>query len=162
MPMREHDYYYGSLMQIASFWYLDPRWQEIIGFPILNIWRPFRHQISAVIDLMDMPMHEQCLLWSIDAGSLILKSWSKNDRLVGNYRTGSHRFAPCPWTGFLNDVIFDLGCTKWPLKCICMNTSWTIWGRDLNCILDTLDIICVFHLMIWPLKRHFSEYFMNS
>ena len=52
----------------------DPR-----GFPILNIWRPLRSQISVLNDLTYiMPaMHEQCLLWPFDVHSLILKSRSK-------------------------------------------------------------------------------------
>ena len=51
---------------------------KITGFPILNIWRPFRSQISVLNDLTYiMPMHEQCVQWPIDVHSLILKSQSK-------------------------------------------------------------------------------------
>ena len=52
--------------------------QELRGFPILNIWRLFRSQISVLNDLTwIMPKHEQCLLWPIDEQRLILKSRSK-------------------------------------------------------------------------------------
>ena len=53
--------------------------REITGFPILNIWRPFRSQISVLNDLTwdNAYAWTMSVIWSIDVHSLILKSRSK-------------------------------------------------------------------------------------
>ena len=72
---------YGPLMYIASILKFQSKMadlQEIAGFLILSIWRPFCSQISVLNDLTYiMPMHEHCLLWPIDVHSFILKFQSK-------------------------------------------------------------------------------------
>ena len=80
MPMHEHCLLWlidvHSLILKSGSKMADQRIKP--GFPILNIWRPFRSQIS-VLDVLTkiMPVHEQCLLLPIHVHSLILKFQSK-------------------------------------------------------------------------------------
>ena len=70
MNMAGHD----LMMYILWFWHFGPRWPN----SGLRQGVPFRSQISVLNDLTQiMPMHEKCLLWSIDVHSLFLKFRSK-------------------------------------------------------------------------------------